>query len=270
MTVLTDRVSLLEEMLKDRGAEPPPVVYPPKTTRGSLNMDGDHSPARGPQPPSQQLPHPPPPPPPPPPSQPPPQQPPQQPQFAITHHALVSEHSPESLPEDANDYSQRGSVPSVDGQRDRSDQDMNQGTPIDDKNQGLVSRLLSTRGHLSFDQISGRLRYYGPTVNSHIYSELEVDDAKSNRENLEQARRAEKIIRTLPLETHDYLMKLFFEHYNGVLHVVHEAAFHEDRENGRTQFYSGFLHICILAMGYRFVTSSFVTVSTGLTPNQIR
>lgn len=144
------------------------------------------------------------------------------------------------------------STDSVEGQGERSEVDVANGTPIDDKSEGLVSRLLSTRGHLSFDQISGRLRYFGPTVNAHIYSELEVDYAQSSRETLEQARRAEKIIRTLPMETHDYLMQLFWQHYNGVLHVVHENAFMEDRENGRTQFYSGFLHICILAMGFRF------------------
>ena len=51
-------------------------------------------------------------------------------------------------------------------------------------------------------------------------------------------------------------MALFWQHYNGVLHVVHEEAFNEDREAGRTQFYSGFLHICILAMGYRFADKS--------------
>lgn len=73
---------------------------------------------------------------------------------------------------------------------------------------------------------------------------------------MEQTRRAEKVIRTLPLETHDYLMELFWQHYNGVLHVVHEEAFNEDREAGKSQFYSGFLHICILAMGYRFSDKS--------------
>jgi hypothetical protein len=149
-----------------------------------------------------------------------------------------------------------GSNASMDGQRDHGEQDAVQGTPIDDKKEGILSRLLSTRGHLSFDQISGRLRYYGPTVNSHIYSELEVDDAKSSRETGEQARRAEKVIRTLPMETHDYLMDLFWQHNNSVLHVVHQEAFHEDREAGRTQYYSGFLHICILAMGFRFADKS--------------
>ena len=228
MSTLTDRVALLESMLKDHGAEPPAVVYPPKTTRGSLNADGEGSPPRAST------------------------------QPAPTNHGqtMPESLSPASLPDDAFEGSHGGSNNSVSGQRDRGDQDGSQGTPIDDKKEGILSRLLSTRGHLSFDQISGRLRYYGPTVNSHIYSELEVDDAKSNRETLEQARRAEKIIRTLPIETHDYLMGLFWEHYNGVLHVVHEEAFNEGREAGRTQFYSGFLHICILAMGYRFADKS--------------
>lgn len=224
MSTLTDRVSLLESMLKERGAQPPPVVYPPKTTRGSLYADGEGSPPRTST------------------------QPPQ-----MNRASTIPENaSPSSLPDDRADSSQVGSNASVEGQRERSDQDTSQGTPIDNKKEGILSRLLSTRGHLSFDQISGRLRYYGPTVFGHIYSELEVDDAKTSREALEQSRRAEKVIRTLPIETHDYLIGLFWQHYNSVLHVVHEEAFYEDREAGRTQFYSGFLHICILAMGYRF------------------
>ena len=230
MSTLTDRVSLLESMLKDHGAEPPPVVYPPKTTRGSLNADGDNSPTRPSMAPRQN---------------------------STSHEPAIPEQtSPGSMNDDIVESSHAGSNASVDGQRDRTEQEGTQGTPIDDKKDGILSRLLSTRGHLSFDQISGRLRYYGPTVNSHIYAELEVDDGKSGREMMEQTRRAEKVIRTLPLETHDYLMGLFWQHYNGVLHVVHEGAFNGDREAGRSQFYSGFLHICILAMGYRFADKS--------------
>jgi hypothetical protein len=33
---------------------------------------------------------------------------------------------------------------------------------------------------------------------------------------------------------------------------LHQEAFNEDRELGHTQFYSGFLHVCVLAMGFRF------------------
>lgn len=41
-----------------------------------------------------------------------------------------------------------------------------------------------------------------------------------------------------------------------MLHVVHQEAFYEDREQGRNQFYSGFLHICVLAMGFRISDKS--------------
>ena len=124
------------------------------------------------------------------------------------------------------------------------------------KKDGMVSRLLSTRGHLSFDQLSGRLRYFGPTTNCHVHSELGGHMGGDTRESAEQARRAEKTIRQLPQETHDYLMNIFWQNYNSVIHVLHQEAFYEDRENGRTQYYSGFLHICVLAMGFRVADKS--------------
>ncbi|KXT07911.1 hypothetical protein AC579_4523 [Pseudocercospora musae] len=223
MSALTDRVSLLESMLRDKGEALPPVVYPPKTTRGTLHADGDDSPVR----PAPVQSHPAP----------------------KNDLAGPEEPSPRSVQDESYEGSHFGSSASTEN---RSERDGSAGTPIDTKTDGLVNRLLSTRGHLSFDQLSGRLRFYGGTVNCHIYSELALDESKSTRESAEQARRAEKIIRTLPIETHDYLMQLFWQHYNSVLHVVHEEAFNEDREHGRTQFYSGFLHVCILAMGYRF------------------
>ena len=51
-------------------------------------------------------------------------------------------------------------------------------------------------------------------------------------------------------------MDLFWEYYNSVLHIVHREAFNSDLQAptsiGNNKYYSGFLHICILAMGYRF------------------
>jgi hypothetical protein len=46
-------------------------------------------------------------------------------------------------------------------------------------------------------------------------------------------------------------MDLFWQHYNSYMHVIHQDAFHEDRENGGSKYYSPFLHICVLAMGFR-------------------
>lgn len=120
----------------------------------------------------------------------------------------------------------------------------------DSRKASLVDMLISTRGHMSFDQLSGCLRFFGPTTNYHIYAAREY--ASIGVEPPDQARRTERIIRSLPAETHDYLMELFWEYYNSVLHIVHKEAFTEDRENLRTKYYSGFLHICILSMGYRY------------------
>lgn len=115
----------------------------------------------------------------------------------------------------------------------------------------MVNRLLSTKGHLSFDQLSGRLRYYGPTTNCHVYSELVAENEEHNRQALEQRRRTQRVLSTLPQETQDYLMQMFWQYYNSVIHVIHQAAFEEGMQNGQGQFYSPFLHICILSMGYR-------------------
>jgi hypothetical protein len=118
------------------------------------------------------------------------------------------------------------------------------------KREGLVHMLLSTRGHLSFDQLSGRLRFFGPASNFHIYADAPT--SITIQETPEQVRRTERIIRSLTIETHDYLMDLFWEYYNSVLHIVHKEAFNEDMQNSNNKYYSGFLHISILAMGYRF------------------
>ena len=120
----------------------------------------------------------------------------------------------------------------------------------------MVHRLLSTKGHLSFDQLSGRLRYYGPTTNCHVHSELVAENEEHNRQAVEQRRRTQRVLSTLPQETQDYLMEMFWQYYNSVIHIIHETAFKEGLRAGQGQFYSPFLHICILAMGYRHADKS--------------
>ncbi|RVX71598.1 hypothetical protein B0A52_03782 [Exophiala mesophila] len=118
------------------------------------------------------------------------------------------------------------------------------------ENESMVSKLLSTRGHLSFDQLSGRLRYFGPIANCHVHSHLQQNE-QMHRQALEQQRRTQRLINSISKDTHDYLMNLFWQYYNSVIHVIHQAAFEHGQEHGGP-FYSGFLHVCILAMGYRY------------------
>ncbi|KAF2492446.1 hypothetical protein BU16DRAFT_466772, partial [Lophium mytilinum] len=221
MCSLTERVALLETMLKEHGAEPPPANHPPKTRHG-LPQDSEPSPQRGADKPSSNGP---------------------------------DNSSPGSQQDDFIDVDQLDQLDNQDSSSHRGDEvDAPSPTvlaPGPPRKDGMVNRLLSTRGHLSFDQLSGRLRYFGPTTNCHVHSEL-GNSHGSNSESSEQSRRAEKIVRSLSLDTYDYLMEVFWQHYNSVIHVLHKEAFNEDRETGRAQFYSGFLHVCVLAMGYRF------------------
>ncbi|KAL5116311.1 hypothetical protein ACEQ8H_005769 [Pleosporales sp. CAS-2024a] len=223
MCSLTDRVALLETMLKEQGQEPPPANHPPITKHDSQRNEGS-SPAdkrSDNQNPRQDQSSP------------------------------CSQHSPQ---EDYlyQDFDHMEPNESPHGDADSASSPSMLPPP---KKDGMVNRLLSTRGHLSFDQLSGRLRYFGPTTNCHVHSEF-GNPMDSAHEQSEQSRRADKIIRSLPLETYDYLMNLFWQCYNPVIHVLHQEAFIEDRDMGRTQFYSGFLHVCILAMGFRFAEKS--------------
>ncbi|CAK7236305.1 hypothetical protein SCUCBS95973_009561 [Sporothrix curviconia] len=121
---------------------------------------------------------------------------------------------------------------------------------LDPKKEDIVQRLLSTKGNLSFDQLSGRLRFFGPTANSHVYAE--AADSVDTREPPEQVRRSERIIRSLTSTTHDYLMNCFWEYYNSIIYVIDREAFEAGRDAQNPKFYTSFLHITILAMGYRF------------------
>ncbi|KAI0799428.1 fungal-specific transcription factor domain-containing protein [Xylaria sp. FL0064] len=85
---------------------------------------------------------------------------------------------------------------------------------------------------------------------SSIYTESlnrhEVEEAA------EQIRRAERIIRSLAPKTHDYLMQNFWKHQNSVLQIVDRTAFEADRGSENPKFYSSFLHIVMLALGWRY------------------
>ncbi|KAL6230332.1 fungal-specific transcription factor domain-containing protein [Aspergillus navahoensis] len=127
-------------------------------------------------------------------------------------------------------------------------------TPINSalKKSSMAHRLLSTRGHVSFDQLTGQQRYFGPTTNCHIYLAIASESEESRRQAREQCRRTQRVLSTLSQESQEYLMQMFWKHYNSVIRVVHQEAFEAGRDAGGGPFYSGFLHICILAAGYRF------------------
>ncbi|KAF2669315.1 hypothetical protein BT63DRAFT_432951 [Microthyrium microscopicum] len=231
MCSLTDRITVLESMLKDTGQDLPPAQHPPMTRHGARSEESDPSTYRKDSKTRQ-----------------------------VATKASGGSHSENqhSSPDSQGDelMFDRENSPSHQGDDSHSAHSAPSPSMIPPpKKDGIVSRLLSTRGHLSFDQLNGRLRYFGPTTNCHVHSEFGMPAAES-REAMEQSRRADKAIRQLSVETYDYLMGLFWQHYNTYLHVLHYDAFQEDKERGGGQFFSPFLHICVLAMGYRFADRS--------------
>ncbi|QDS70192.1 hypothetical protein FKW77_006514 [Venturia effusa] len=239
MCSLTERVALLENMLKEQGASPPPANHPPMTRHGPRPEDASPSRKYHKSQGSMNI-----------------------------AHSNQDHSSPGSQHDDYmdGDLEQHHTNRSQHIELDRHSHQGEDGQSIQSastpsvlapsiKEDGMVKRLLSTRGHLSFDQLSGRLRYFGPTTNCHVHSD-QIESGELSREAAEQTRRAEKAIRFLSEDTYEYLMDLFWQHYNTTLHVLHKDSFYEQRETGRTQFYSGFLHICVLAMGYRFADKS--------------
>ncbi|KAI8687911.1 Zn(2)-C6 fungal-type domain-containing protein [Fusarium keratoplasticum] len=220
MSSLSDRISMLEGMLLEKGVVPPPASHPPKSRHEpSGGQPEDTVPAASNQ---SSLP---------------------KPERASPWHSIPS-------PSDSRneDYMAAGS--------DHDDGNLStiikEESPIrilDPQQEDIIHRLLSTKGNLSFDQISGGLRFFGPTANSHVYAGS--SDHYDTREPPEQVRQAEGIIRSLDPETHDYLVDNFFQYYNSAIQIIDREAFEADRQSPYPKFYSHFLHVTILAMGYR-------------------
>lgn len=128
----------------------------------------------------------------------------------------------------------------------------------------LIDCLTSSDHLIHYDPSSGRLRLSGPVIAFHRFSAMSRFHMTTN--SREQNKRVEKILRELDITTHAYLMECFWSYYNPVMQVVNREIFEEDRRGGTT--YSGLLHICILAMGYRYADASRPDIRKLALPNK--
>ena len=108
-----------------------------------------------------------------------------------------------------------------------------------------------------FDMASGRVRCFGPTTIMHLLTQTSLSKSLVRKETHWPIC---TVIRDLSPDTHDYLMDLYFTCHNNVLHLVHQDAFDDDHKSGSTQFYSTFLHLTMLATGFRYADKSRVDV----------
>jgi hypothetical protein len=123
--------------------------------------------------------------------------------------------------------------------------------PVKPEHVSVIKRLLPSP--IRFDMASGRVRYFGPTTNMNV---LSTTDPNSDLEQRQTHWPIGLLLRDLSPEAHNYLMDLFWTCHNSVIHLVHFDAFYLDQERGASQFYSTFLHITMLATGYRYADKS--------------
>jgi hypothetical protein len=167
----------------------------------------------------------------------------------------TGELSPEGLRSDVvggkPSTAQPGEQPSASEGVAESDPDRPSPISSTSSSKGIVDRLLDPVGQLTIDHGTGRLRYFGPTTNLHTFWDVNVSTDVGQRRENNQITTA--VLRNLSVETHDYLMYCFWTYHNTIFHIVHKE---KDKESERGNNYSGLLHICILAMGFRFSDKS--------------
>lgn len=229
MSSLSNRISLLEGMLKERGVAPPPAIHPPKTrqeaqarqqqeqyqTHSGAERSESSEPKLGPQSLNQ----------------------PPTPPGSGDEDVIMAEPEPSrNLPSSSHSSLARLIDPLL----------LQDAEP---KKEAGTRHLLCTRGSYIFDQAVGRTRFFGPTANSHVYAK---PIPGLSHERPSQTQTAELLIGSLPSAAHDHLMRSFWDYYNSWQQVVDEAAFEAGRTTQDSRFYSVFLHIAMLAVGYRF------------------
>lgn len=140
----------------------------------------------------------------------------------------------------------------------------------------LIRRIIPLP--MRFDMTTGRTRYFGPTANMNVLSgeyggatngmctPLSNPRGSAGPMTVAGGERREThwpiclIARDVLPETHNYLMDLFWACHNSVVHLVHFDAFYNDQDSGGTQFYSTFLHMAMLAIGFRYADKSRVDI----------
>lgn len=103
-----------------------------------------------------------------------------------------------------------------------------------------------TLGRAVYERGDCELQFFGPCANYHGHPD--PDHAQGTL----KAREAVGYIKSVPREVRDELMDCFWTYYNSIVPIVHKDLFVRD-EGRMGPFYSPPLHLCILAIGLRYV-----------------
>lgn len=236
MSSLLDRINMLESMLLEKGVVLPPAVHPPKTKleasreqHRKTDKEGDEIVVAK-----------------------------QEPDIS-----LVVPSPPDSTNEDfqLQESDQTDSGVSLSSDAHESPPNMELDILSSKQNESELDLLWSP------NTLSGQLLCFGSATDGETHSAESSDTFKSN-EPCEDSRQKDHIIGSVHVTkaTHEYLMVCFWDHFNEPLLLIDKEAFEADHESQRPNFYSSFLHITILAMGYRYADKTredMVKISVG-------
>ncbi|KAI0512942.1 fungal-specific transcription factor domain-containing protein [Xylaria bambusicola] len=225
---LSARIGMLESMLEEKGVAIPPATHPPVTrheAQSTSSGDDSRSPASEARLRSKS-------------------------DASLRHqHILSPPYSHEDFAMSESPIEDLISTTASQSRKESLQMDYSQAHRPGLEQEDLLDHLLFCDGDLSHDQLPRKLN---PSSSSapHIFtgslSRYDVGESSG------QVRRAERIIRSLTPKTYDYLMHNFWKHHNSVFQVVDRECFEADRGSERPRFYSSFLHVIMLALGWRF------------------
>lgn len=110
---------------------------------------------------------------------------------------------------------------------------------------------------LKYDLVTGQLQRCTPIARYQRYADQVTGSQRIHSGSWHLRQRLRRAIGDLDPETHDHLMTCFWTCYNSTMQIVDEMTFAQRKdENEDNPDYSGFLHICCLAMGFRFADKS--------------
>ncbi|KIH91924.1 hypothetical protein SPBR_01316 [Sporothrix brasiliensis 5110] len=146
----------------------------------------------------------------------------------------------------------------------------------------------------------GHSRYIGITTNYHIYSNMyHAEKEETRREREKNMARTREFLANIPIDAHRHLINQFWSCYNTIIHIVHRRAFeldsgmmvgggsgsgvdghstdsHREPEmvpgagssnTSSGSYYSPFLHMCMLSVGYRYADRTRPDVQAFATPD---
>ena len=187
-------------------------------------------------------------------------------QQALNNGAVISPSAPSEQTDQPPPYASpaTGVIPPEDGEDDDDDTLKDDGPSNPEQAISVMTKLIPSS--IRFDMSSGRVRYFGSTTHMNVLSRMSSSSSKtSNYTNQRPPPAAAAasphwpialIVRDLSPVTHDYLLDLFWSLHNSVIHLVHPETFRRDQERGGNEFYSTFLHLTMLATGFRYADKS--------------